>query len=131
SWLPTAVINNGNTPEEPGMVSFTITVPSLVPSLFQSSVPLVPPSLAEKYNVPLRFVINAGSFCEFEKADALPAAIDFTIDVVAAVPLLFQSSSPLEPLFAVKYSVPLRLIRFSGSELTFDPVRMSATRPVP
>ena len=45
--------------DAPEKMSFTITVPAAVPSLFQSSVPLVP-SLALKNSVPPKFVSEEG-----------------------------------------------------------------------
>ena len=44
----------------------------------------------------------------------MPGQISLTITVPAAVPSLFQSSSPCVPSMAVKNSVPLTLVRSTG-----------------
>ena len=83
---------------------FTNTVPAAVPSLFQSSRPLVP-SLAAKNSVPLTLVRELGEEL------LLPLTISFTNTVPSAVPSLFQSSRPFVPSSAVKNSVPLTFVR--------------------
>ena len=50
--------------------------------------------------------------------------------VPVAVPSLFHNSSPLVPLFALKYSTPFTFVRFPRLELP-APARMSAKRTVP
>ena len=76
-------------------MSLTKTVPAPVPSLFQSSLPLVP-SFATKNNVPPKLIGLSGS------ADDVPERISFTNTVPPEVPSLFQSSLPLLPAIAAK-----------------------------
>src|SRR5262249_62029051 len=71
----------------PGAMSFTITVPASVPSLFHSSAPLAGVD-ALKNSVPLMLVMLRGN------ALAAPAPISFTSTVPAAVPSLFHTSVP-------------------------------------
>src|SRR6266480_3993619 len=75
-------------------MSFTSTVPVLVPSLFQSSAP-VAPSLARKYSAPLKTVNPRG-------AEPAPGLMFFTHTVPGSVPLVFQSSTPEAPSLAAK-----------------------------
>ncbi len=53
------VSDSGLAPLAPGWMSLTRTVPALLPSLFQSSVPLVPLS-ALKYKIPLTSAKTCG-----------------------------------------------------------------------
>ncbi len=104
-------------PRLPGRMSLTNTVPAAVPSLFQSSLPLMP-SLAEKNSVPFTLVRNAGI------ESPAPAMMSFTNTVPAAVPSLFQSSKPLPPpSLAEKNSVPFTLAG-ALAELALTPCRL-------
>ena len=71
----------------PGLMSFTITVPAAVPSLFQSSNPLVP-SLAKKKSVPRTLVRSE----MYAGPDGL---MRFTKCVPSVVPVLLQRA-PVE-----------------------------------
>ena len=85
-------------------MSFTMTVPAAVPSLFQSSMPWMPSSAA-KYAVPPTSVSD-------QRYDG-PGPMSFTITVPAAVPSLLQAH-PMGPSSAWKYSVPSTSVRPSG-----------------
>src|SRR5262245_56554343 len=87
----------------PGKMSLTMTVPLVVPSLFQSSTPSSPQrgSPAVKNSVPFTFV----RLLVFESNE-------LTSVVPAAVPSLFHKALPL-----VKNNVPFTFVRLFGPEL--------------
>src|SRR5262245_1891162 len=86
--------------------------------------PLPSPLSAEKNRVPLTLARYRGD----ELAE--PGPMSFTSMVLAAVPMVLQSSSPVLPSVALKKSVPLTFVRNDGNEL-FDPGLMSLTSTVP
>src|SRR5687768_13628189 len=61
---------------------------------------------------------------------ALPGFKSFTSTVLAAVPLVFHSSSPWIPSCAVNSKVPFTAVRFSIADPVV-PTRISLTRIVP
>ena len=81
------VIRDGNEFAAPVLISFTIMVPAVVPSVFHSSFP-VATSEARIKRTPLR--MNKGRGDEL----AEPALISLTRTVPAAVPSVFHSSAP-------------------------------------
>src|SRR4051794_27266755 len=85
----------------------TAAVPEEVPSLFQSTLPVVPSSV-RKNSVPLILTSEVGEEL------LLPGTISFTRLVPAAVPSLLQSSTPLVPSLTVKNSVPAALTNKLG-----------------
>ena len=85
-------------------MSFTRTVPAVVPSDFQSSVPPAK-SVATKYNVPFAFVRLLGI------EPTPPALMSLTITVPVAVPSDFHNSIPLETFVAVKNNVPFTFVK--------------------
>ena len=101
-----------------------MTVPDSVPSLFQSSVPLVPSS-ALKYRVLPTAVKLSGLLSED------PTRMSFTMTVPDSVPSLFQSSDPFKPLFPWKYRVDPRSTLLLEMNPSFSVVLMSLTRTVP
>src|SRR5690606_16089234 len=100
-------------------MSFTNIVPASVPSLFQSSWPLVPLS-ALKYNTPFTSVNSVGY------PEGIPWLISFSSTVPALVPSLFQSSHPFISV-AGKYKTAFTLTK----PLLPVPVTTSLTRKVP
>ncbi len=78
--------------------------PALVPSVDQSSMPLVP-SLAAKYKRPLTLVSELGS------EPVKPGSKSRTWTVPALVPSLFHNSEPLLPSVARKYNVPFTFVK--------------------
>ncbi len=104
--------------ELPAAMSFTITVPPEVPSLFQSSLPFVPSS-ATKKRVPLTSTNISGAL------PPLPDLMSLTITVPAAVPSLFQSSFPLVPSLALKKNSPLETVK------CLDTITEAIPSPVP
>src|SRR5712671_6176169 len=117
------ITRKGRPLQLPGQRSFTGIVPASVPLLVHSSRP-VTPSLAEKYNAPLKTVRAFG-------AEPAPEAVlmSFTRTVPASVPSLFHSSGPLTPSSAEKYNAAPKTV----SSDTREPVLglMSFTRTVP
>ena len=81
---------------------------TVVPSLFQSSKPLVPSSALKKM-LSLKGVKPEG--LELPAPGRIPSLTGIG---VADVPSLFQSSLPLVPSLAWKKSVPLKLVSSDG-----------------
>src|SRR6266487_3694105 len=81
---------------------FTRTVPAVVPSVFQSSIPLTPSSAAKKSVAPtaVRYF-----------GEELYGEISLTFTVPAEVPSLFHSSTSPP---STKNSVPFTLVSLSG-----------------
>src|SRR2546425_13922 len=93
----------------PMLMSLTSTVPSEVPSLFQSS--LQTPGLsALKKSVPLLATRSMGT------DDPDPGLISLTRTVPAAVPSLFHSSVPVSGRLAAKNKVPFTTASTDGPE---------------
>ena len=92
---------------DPGKMSFTNTVPSSVPSLFQSSRPFAEFN-APKNNVPFTFVSPLET--PIKNEPPVPGMMSFTKAVPAGVPSLFQSSRPFTSSSATKNSVPFTSI---------------------
>jgi len=109
-------------------MSCTITVPAAVPSLFQSSSPLMP-SLAVKHNTPFMTVkLAEEKFIELPN----PTKMSLTISVPAAEPSDFHNSYPFMLLFAIKYSTPFKLASWLGKgKLLAAPAFISFTISVP
>ena len=103
-------------------MSATSTVPSEVPSLFQSSWPRLP--LAEKNNTPFRLAKDCRLVLE------VPAVSSLTITVPAAVPSLFQSSTPCMPSLAEKKRVLPTMVMLAVADAV-NPGLMSSTMVVP
>src|SRR5689334_14221460 len=80
-----------------GLMSFTIVVPAAVPSLRQSSAPLVP-SLATNISTPSKLATTVG---DEEEADG---QMSCTRNVPAAVPSDRHSSWPFVELSSAKYA---------------------------
>src|SRR5205814_1887732 len=91
--------SKGDEPFEPGLMSFTITVPPLLPSLFHNSLPLVA-SYAVKYKVLFKTLREEGP------DPFMPLRISFTSTVPVSVPSLFHNSFPLVASHARKNKVP-------------------------
>ena len=79
-------------------MSFTITVPEAVPSVFHNSAPFVP-SFAWKYKELPTTVKSLGLL------EPPPLLMSFSITVPEAVPSLFHNSAPFVPSFAWKKRV--------------------------
>src|SRR2546423_478408 len=100
-----------------GLMSFTSTAPTAVPSLFHSSTP-VRPSSAEKYKVLLNTVNPFGEEhlgTWMPPMETLPGAISFTCTVLP-VTSVFHSSRPLTPSSAEKYKALPRTVNSRGEE---------------
>src|SRR5690606_6711207 len=113
--------------EVPERTSCARTVPTVVPSVRHSSLPLpgeVVPSEARKYSLPLYSTMYCGLELE------VPLQMSATITVPAAVPSVFHSSVPVDPSLALKYSAPLNSLKYAGLELV-APTLMSFTMTVP
>src|SRR6267378_6906601 len=117
------ITRKGRPLQLPVQMSFTCIVPASVPLLVHSSRPLTP-SLAEKYNAPLRTVRAFG-------AEPAPGAVlmSFTRTVPASVPSLFHSSGPLTPSSAEKYNAAPKTVNSDTKEPV--PGLMSFTSTVP
>ncbi len=102
-------VNLVGLPPDPVLpISFTKTVPAVLPSDFHNSI-LLDASEAEKYNVPFRLYRFLGAELE------APGKMSFTSTVPLAVPSLFQSSSPLMPFNAEKNTVPFTSVMLAGA----------------
>src|SRR5262249_25936729 len=101
-------------------------VPASEPLLFHNSRPLTPLS-ARKNSVPLTLVRFEGSESGL---GGKPGRMSLTRLVPTSEPLLFHSSLPFVPLFALKKSVPLTFVRKWGEDAK-KPEPMSLTRTVP
>src|SRR5690242_20358761 len=101
----------------PGKMSFTITVPAVVPPDFHSSKPwAAAPSLAKKNNVPFTLTMSTGV------EEPGPEMMSATSDVPAVVPSDRQSSMPLEGSWPAKNKVPLTFTKLKKSGGLIDAV---------
>jgi len=91
-----AVRREGAEPCRPGQMSLTRTVPLSDPSLFQSSLPLVPSSAEKNSQSPTR--------ARFRGIEPMfpNVPMSFTVEVPGRVPSLLQISRPSDPLSAAK-----------------------------
>jgi hypothetical protein len=92
----------------------TITVLALVPSVFQSSYPLVPSVAAKSKLLPIAPI---GYGLEL----AVPVVVFISLTWVTVAPSVFHNSDPV-PLFAEKYSVLETTKKLEGDELVFAAV---------
>jgi hypothetical protein len=93
------------------MMSFTNTVPAVVPSVFHSSAPSAV-VVAVKYSVS---PTTRNSFGADDPKLPLPVLMSFTSTVPAAVPSVRHSSRPL-PSWALKNSRPWNATKSRGDE---------------
>src|SRR5882724_8479761 len=103
------ITRKGRPLQLPGQRSFTCIVPASVPLLVHSSRP-VTPSLAEKYNAPLKTVRAFGA----EPASGAVLMMSFTC--IVFVPSVFHSSGPLTPSSAEKYNAAPKTVSSDTKE---------------
>src|SRR5262245_14716456 len=105
-------------------MSLTWTVPPDVPSLFHSSVLLIP-CVAAKNSVPFTSSRPDGE-------ELAPAGlISLTMVTFRVAPSTFHSSRPCPPLAALKYSELLDFVSSAAAEKTLVEVRIVVPPPVP
>lgn len=92
------------------------TVPASVPSVVQSSIPLVPSSARKKRNPPTSTRPDGDEL-------PTPGWMSFTRTAPASLPSLFQSSVALVTSFAAKNSVRFRGVRGVEGEPKVSPMR--------
>jgi hypothetical protein len=102
-------------------MSFTSTVPAVVPSVFQSSDPFAASLATKKITPPDRV--------SFEK-DETPELMLFTASVPDSLPSVFHRPPPLPPSPAVKRTDPFSSMNGPGNESP-GPGLMSFTCRVP
>jgi hypothetical protein len=108
-------------------MSFTIDVPSEVPSDFHNSIPV--PVLFAPKNKWLSKIINRGVDWDIQLF-SLPGLISRTSEVPPDVPSVANNSTPWMPSFATKYSLLLKIVKDFG-ELSAEPRLRSFTITVP